>query len=231
MVKLNNDWDNLLAGEFEKDYYQQLRGFLKEEYRTKKIYPDMHDIFNALKLTSYADVRAVIVGQDPYINPGEAHGLAFSVCPGAKIPPSLRNIFQELSTDLGCSVPNNGYLISWAQQGVLLLNTVLTVQEKNSRSHARKGWERFTDAVLETLNSREKPVAFLLWGRDAQAKGSIANGRNHLILQAAHPSPLAGGRFFGCRHFSKVNAFLKENGMEEIDWQIPNIYTNIPPNG
>jgi len=223
MVKLNNDWDELLAEEFDKEYYQNLRQFLKNEYRTKTIYPNMHDIFNALKLTAYADVKAVIVGQDPYINPGEAHGLAFSVCPGANTPPSLRNIFNELSTDLNCTVPNNGHLVHWASQGVLLLNTVLTVRAKQSRSHAGQGWERFTDAVLDILNRRQKPMAFLLWGKDAQAKGRIIDNRQHLILQAAHPSPLAGGRFFGSRHFSKTNAFLQQHDLAGIDWQIPNI--------
>ena len=222
MVSLHNDWDDILADEFKKDYYLQLRGFLKHAYKTSTVYPNMHDIFNALKLTPYSEVRAVIVGQDPYINPGEAHGLAFSVCPGAKTPPSLQNIFKELSVDVGCTIPNNGHLVHWAAQGVLLLNNVLTVQAKNSRSHAGKGWERFTDSVLELLNRRDKPMAFLLWGRDAQAKGRIIDNPNHLILQAAHPSPLAGGRFFGCRHFSKTNAFLEENGMAGIDWQIPN---------
>jgi len=223
MVKLHNDWDELLADEFKKDYYQNLRNFLKQEYKTKTIYPNMHDIFNALKLTAYADVKAVIVGQDPYINPGEAHGLAFSVMPGAKIPPSLKNIFKELEVDLGCTMPNNGHLVHWANQGVMMLNTVLTVQERKSRSHAGQGWERFTDAVLEILNRREKPMVFLLWGRDAHAKGSVIDSRNHLVLQAAHPSPLAGGRFFGCRHFSKTNEFLKEQGLDGINWQIPDL--------
>jgi len=221
MVKLHNDWDELLAAEFQKDYYQSLRQFLKQAYSTQTVYPNMFDIFNALKLTAYADVKAVIVGQDPYINPGEAHGLAFSVCPGAKTPPSLANIFKELSVDMGCTIPNNGHLVHWANQGVLLLNTVLTVQAGKSRSHAGQGWERFTDAVLEILNGRQQPMAFLLWGRDAQAKGRIIDGKHHLILQAAHPSPLAGGRFFGCRHFSKTNTFLQENKMDVIDWQIP----------
>lgn len=220
MVKLNNDWDALLAEEFAKEYYLQLRAFLKEEYRTRKIYPDMHDIFNALRFTPYEQVKAVIVGQDPYINPGEAHGLAFSVLPGAKTPPSLQNIFKELAADMSdaFSMPENGHLEHWARQGVLLLNNVLTVRAGQSRSHAGRGWERFTDAVMDLLDRREKPVVFLLWGRDAQAKGRIITDRRHLIQQAAHPSPLAGGRFFGCRHFSKTNKFLRENGLEEIKW-------------
>ena len=223
MVKLNNDWDALLANEFAQDYYKNLRRFLKQAYSTRTIYPNMHDIFNALKFTPYANVKVVIVGQDPYINPGEAHGLSFSVCPGIKTPPSLANVFKELEVDLGCAIPNNGYLVSWAEQGVLLLNSVLTVEAKKSRSHAGQGWERFTDFVLELLNRRTEPIVFLLWGKDAHAKGQIIDNPVHLILQAAHPSPLAGGRFFGCRHFSKANAFLQESGQKPIDWQIPNI--------
>jgi len=223
MVKLNNDWDALLANEFAQNYYQNLRRFLKQAYSTRTIYPNMHDIFNALKFTAYANVKVVIVGQDPYINPGEAHGLSFSVCPGVKTPPSLANVFKELEVDLSCAIPNNGYLVSWAEQGVLLLNSVLTVEAKKSRSHAGQGWERFTDFVLELLNRRTEPIVFLLWGKDAHAKGQIIDNPAHLILQAAHPSPLAGGRFFGCRHFSKVNAFLQESGQKPIDWQIPNI--------
>ena len=207
-----------MAGEFLKEYYLTLREFLKEEYRSRTIYPDMHDIFNALKLTPYESVKAVIVGQDPYINPGEAHGLAFSVGRDVKIPPSLANIFKELAQDVGTPPPENGHLGRWAREGVLLLNTVLTVRAGQSRSHARRGWEQFTDAVLDLLDRREKPVVFLLWGRDAQAKGRIISAKHHLILQAAHPSPLAGGKFFGCRHFSKTNEFLRTNGVGEIVW-------------
>ena len=223
MVKLNNDWDALLENEFKQDYYQTLRQFLKQAYSTKIIYPNMYDIFNALKLTPYANVKAVIVGQDPYINEGEAHGLSFSVKPGIKTPPSLANIYKELSVDVGCQIPNNGYLVHWAEEGVLLLNNVLTVEAKKSRSHAGMGWERFTDFVMELLNHRKEPMVFLLWGKDAHKKGSIIDNPAHLVLQAAHPSPLAGGRFFGCRHFSKANAFLQENGVKPIDWQVPNI--------
>jgi len=223
MVKLNNDWDTLLENEFKQEYYQHLRNFLKTAYTTRAVYPSMHDIFNALKFTPYENVKAVIVGQDPYINQGEAHGLSFSVCPGIKTPPSLANIFKELSVDIGCKTPNNGHLTYWAEQGVLLLNSVLTVEAKKSRSHAGQGWERFTDFILELLNRRKTPMAFLLWGKDAHAKGRIIDNPAHLILQAAHPSPLAGGRFFGCRHFSKTNAFLQENGLPPIDWQIPDL--------
>lgn len=218
MVKLHNDWDALLAEEFRKEYYLRLREFLKEEYRTRTIYPDRYDIFNALKFTPYEKVKAVIVGQDPYVNPGEAHGLAFSVKLGAKTPPSLLNIFKELAADIGREPPENGHLEHWARQGVLLLNNVLTVSAGQSRSHAKMGWEQFTDAVLELLARRETPVVFLLWGKDAQTKGRIITDQKHLILQAAHPSPLAGGRFFGCKHFSKTNLFLKKNGLEEIHW-------------
>jgi len=223
MVKLNNDWDELLADEFAQDYYQNLRNFLKTEYATKTIYPNMHDIFNALKFTPYSGVKAVIVGQDPYINQGEAHGLSFSVCPGVKTPPSLANIYKELATDMGCTIPNNGHLTCWAQQGVLLLNSVLTVEARKSRSHAGRGWERFTDSVLQRLNKRDTPMVFLLWGRDAQAKGQIIDNPSHLVLQAAHPSPLAGGKFFGCRHFSKANEFLVGSGLEPINWQVPDL--------
>lgn len=223
MVKLHNDWDVILEEEFTKDYYQNLRTFLKNAYASRTIYPNMHDIFNALKLTSYKQVKVVIVGQDPYINPGEAHGLAFSVLPGAKTPPSLANIFKELKEDIGCDIPNNGHLIHWANQGVMLLNTVLTVEARRSRSHARQGWERFTDTVMFQLNDRAEPMVFLFWGKDAQTKGRLIDNPRHLVLKAAHPSPLAGGRFFGCKHFSKTNVFLKKNGHTPIDWQIPNL--------
>jgi len=226
MVKLHNDWDELLAEEFQKGYYLELRAFLKNAYSTRTIYPNMHDIFNALKLTPYNQVKAVIVGQDPYINPGEAHGLSFSVMPGAKTPPSLANIFKELREDLGCTIPNNGHLVHWASQGVMLLNNVLTVEARQSRSHAGKGWERFTDSVLFHLNDRPQPVVFLLWGKDAQVKGRLIDNPRHLVLKAAHPSPLAGGRFFGSKHFSQTNKFLTQNGQEAIDWQIPDLGGN-----
>ena len=223
MVKFQNDWDDLLRDEFQKEYYLQLREFLKSEYRSKIIYPSMHDIFNALKFCAYQNVRVVIVGQDPYINPGEAHGLSFSVQPGARTPPSLQNIFKELRTDLSCYIPDNGYLVPWANQGVLLLNSVLTVRRGQSKSHANMGWEQFTDTVLGLIDLKQSPVVFMLWGRDAQRKGILVDNPKHLVLQAAHPSPLAGGRFFGCRHFSKANEFLYKNGLGSIDWQIPNL--------
>ena len=220
MVKLNNDWDELLKEEFQKDYYQKLREFLKIAYRTKTIYPDMYDIFNALKFTPFEQVKVVIVGQDPYINPNEAHGLAFSVQKGARIPPSLFNIFKELNDDLGCYIPSHGCLIDWAKQGVLLLNNVLTVEKSKSRSHAGLGWEIFTDKVLSLINEKHTPVAYLLWGNDAKAKGQFLNNPRHLILTAPHPSPLAGGKFFGCKHFSAANAFLVKNGLEKIMWEL-----------
>jgi len=223
MFTLQNDWDPLLAQEMPQPYYQALRQFLKEEYATHTIYPPMHDIFNALRYTSLAGVKVVIVGQDPYINLGEAHGLAFSVLPGAKAPPSLQNVFKELETDMGCTLPNNGYLESWAKQGVMLLNSVLTVRRGASKSHAKKGWELFTTAVLAAVNQKDSPVVFLLWGRDAQHKAGLVTNPKHLVLEAAHPSPLAGGKFFGCKHFSRANAFLQQQGLAPIDWQIPNI--------
>jgi len=223
MKKLNNDWDSFLAEEMTKPYYLQLREFLKHEYRTQKIYPSMYDIFNALKYSSLAETRVVILGQDPYINPGEAHGLSFSVKPPSRIPPSLQNIFKELANDVGCTIPNNGHLIKWAQQGVLLLNTVLTVREKQSKSHANRGWEQFTNAVIKQVNAKSSSVVFLLWGNDAKRKAELISNPQHLVLQAAHPSPLAGGAFFGCKHFSQANVFLTQHGLEPIDWQIEDL--------
>jgi len=223
MKKFQNDWDDLLEDELKKDYYLNLREFLKTEYGSRVIYPSMYDIFNALKLCAYKDIKVVIVGQDPYINPGEAHGLSFSVQPGAKIPPSLQNIFKELTTDLQCYMPDNGHLVHWAKQGVLLLNTVLTVRHGQSKSHASKGWEQFTDTILGLVDLKQSPVVFMLWGRDAQRKAMLVDNPMHMVLQAAHPSPLAGGRFFGSKHFSKANEFLHSNGLNIIDWQIPNL--------
>ena len=223
MVNLQNDWDELLRDEFQKDYYLKLRDFLKREYRQKTIFPHMNDIFNAFRLTPYSEVKAVIVGQDPYINPGEAHGLAFSVQPTAPVPPSLTNIFIELRDDLQCSIPNNGCLTHWAMQGVMLLNTVLTVERGKSKSHSGQGWERFTSAALDMLNRKDTPVVFLLWGKDAQSKIQLIHNNMHHVLYAAHPSPLAGGRFFGCRHFSQANEFLIKSGQTPIDWQIPDV--------
>ncbi len=219
-----NDWQSILDAEFQKDYYIKLRQFLVHEYKTHKIYPDMNNIFNAFHYTAYKDVRVVIIGQDPYHGPGQAHGLCFSVQPGVKTPPSLVNIFKELGTDLGCTLPNNGYLEKWARQGVMLLNTVLTVRAGQAHSHKNKGWETFTNQVIELLNEREEPIVFLLWGRPAQEKARLITGQQHFILRAPHPSPLSAHRgFLGCHHFSKTNALLKQCGYAPIDWQIENI--------
>lgn len=219
--KFYNDWKELLAPEFEKEYYQKLHRFLAQEYRTRTIYPDMYDIFATLQSTPYADVKAVILGQDPYHGPGQAHGFSFSVKPGIDIPPSLQNIYKELSTDLGCYIPHTGYLKKWADQGVLMLNAVLTVRAGQANSHKGMGWETFTDRVITLLNQREKPVVFLLWGRNARNKKELITNPQHLVLEAAHPSPLSAyNGFFGCRHFSKTNAFLTAHGMQPIDWQI-----------
>lgn len=224
MVNIGNDWDRVLEGEFQKPYYQLVRNFLIEEYRSQTIYPDMRDIFNALRYTPYGDVKVVILGQDPYHEPGQAQGLCFSVNPGIDIPPSLQNIYKELHDDLGCRIPNNGSLVKWAQQGVLLLNTVLTVRAHRANSHKGIGWEEFTDAAIRALNEEDRPIAFLLWGRQAQAKEMMLTNPEHLILKAAHPSPLSAyNGFFGCRHFSKTNKYLKMNGLTPVDWQIEDI--------
>lgn len=224
MIKFNNDWDYLLRDEFQKQYYLQLRQFLIKEYRIKTIYPDMYAIFAALKLTAYRDTKVVIIGQDPYHGEKQAHGLAFSVQKGVDIPPSLVNIFKELCSDLNCSMPNNGYLVPWAKQGVLLLNTSLTVIANAANSHRNKGWEVFTDEIIKLLNQKETPIAFMLWGNNARAKAQFITNRRHLILSSVHPSPLSASRgFFGCKHFSKANKFLEETGQTPIDWQIPNI--------
>ncbi|MGI6256456.1 MAG: uracil-DNA glycosylase [Anaerovoracaceae bacterium] len=217
MVKLNNQWDRVLEGEFEKPYYRELRRFLINEYSTKTIYPDMYDIFNALKLTSYEKVKAVILGQDPYHEPGQAHGLCFSVKKGTRKPPSLVNIFKELQDDLGIPIPDHGFLEGWAKEGVLLLNTVLTVQAHRANSHRGKGWETFTDRVITLLNQREEPIVFILWGANARSKKALITNPGHLILEAVHPSPLsAHNGFFGGKYFSRTNEFLKE----PINWEL-----------
>ncbi|MBR2327747.1 MAG: uracil-DNA glycosylase [Clostridia bacterium] len=221
MVTLGNGWDTLLKEEFEKEYYLKLRAFLKQEYSRYAVYPDMFDIFNALKYTDYQDVSAVILGQDPYHGRGQAEGLCFSVKDGVPKPPSLINIFKEYSSDLGFKEPISGSLKGWAKNGVLLLNTSLTVREGMANSHSGKGWELFTDRVITLLNEREKPIVFILWGRNARSKKELITNKDHLILEAAHPSPLSAyNGFFGCRHFSKANAFLRENGLPEIDWKL-----------
>lgn len=221
MVKLNNQWDNLLKDEFQKEYYQKLRQILAHEYMTQTIYPDMHDIFNAIRTTDYPDVKAVILGQDPYHGPGQAHGLCFSVKPGVEPPPSLKNIYKELNTELGLPIPQTGYLLPWAKQGVLLLNTVLTVRAGQANSHKNLGWEILTDQIISLLNQRETPMVFLLWGANARAKTALITNPNHLILSCAHPSPLSAyNGFFGCGHFQKCNEFLTNHGMEPIDWSL-----------
>jgi len=224
MVKLNNDWDELLKDEFKKEYYLNLREFLKKEYSTRVIYPNMYNIFEALKHTSFKDTKVLILGQDPYHGENQAHGLAFSVQKGVRIPPSLLNIYKELHDDLGCYIPNNGYLIPWSDQGVLLLNTALTVRAHEANSHKNIGWEIFTDDVIKLLNTREDPVIFVLWGSNARRKKEFIDLSRHYVLEAPHPSPLSASRgFFGCKHFSKINKILKDLGKEPIDWQIPNI--------
>ena len=224
MEIFKNDWGQYLKEEMAQPYYRQLRQFLIGEYSTKQVYPDMYSIFNALHYTSYADTKVLILGQDPYHEPGQAHGLSFSVQPNVPPPPSLVNIFKELETDLGCTVPNNGCLEPWARQGVLLLNTVLTVQAHRANSHRDKGWEIFTDKIISLLNQREKPVAFILWGSPARRKKDMITNPQHFIVESPHPSPLSAYRgFFGSRPFSKVNKFLESVGEEPINWQLPNI--------
>ncbi|WP_294372259.1 uracil-DNA glycosylase [uncultured Clostridium sp.] len=221
---LKNDWKDYLSSEFEKDYYKKLRKFLINEYRSTVIYPNMYDIFNALHFTSYKDTKVVILGQDPYHGPKQAHGLSFSVNPGVKTPPSLVNIYKELHTDLNCYIPNNGYLKKWADQGVLLLNTVLTVRAGNANSHKNKGWEEFTTKVIKVLNEKETPVVFILWGNNAIAKKSLITNPKHMTIESVHPSPLSASRgFFGSRPFSRTNEFLISTNQKPIDWQIENI--------
>ncbi len=218
---LQNDWAEILKDEFNKAYYLELRQFLAEEYRARTIYPDMYDIFNALHHTPYHQVKVVILGQDPYHGPGQAHGLSFSVKPGIAPPPSLKNMFAELERDEGCSLPSHGHLMSWAEQGVLLLNTVLTVRAGEANSHRGKGWETFTDRIIQCLNEREAPIVFLLWGRPAQMKQALIKAQHHAIYTAPHPSPLSAHRgFFGSRPFSKANDTLKSWGQEPIDWHL-----------
>lgn len=221
MVKIGNSWDDLLKDEFQKDYYKNLHEFLKSEYSHHIIYPNMFDIFNALKYTAYEDVKVVIIGQDPYHEEGQAHGLCFSVKENVPFPPSLKNIFKELNSDLNIPIPQNGDLTKWAKQGVLLLNTCLTVRAHYANSHKGKGWEILTNKIIELLNERKQPVIFLLWGNDAKTKKQLITNPIHYVLEAAHPSPLSAyNGFFGCKHFSKVNAILKENNIKEIDWSL-----------
>ncbi|MBL4931646.1 uracil-DNA glycosylase [Clostridium paridis] len=223
-VNIKNSWQDLLKDEFEKEYYLKLRQFLITEYNTTSIYPNMGDIFNALEYTPYENVKAVILGQDPYHGPGQAHGLSFSVKPGVKIPPSLVNMYKELRDDLGCYIPNNGYLRKWADQGVLLLNASLTVRAHLANSHKGKGWEILTDKIISLLNDRTDPVIFILWGNNAISKEKFITNPQHYIIKSVHPSPLSASRgFFGSKPFSKTNDFLKSIGKTPIDWQIENI--------
>ena len=221
MAAIQNDWLDALQGEFRQPYYKKLFQTVNEEYRTRRIFPPADDIFNAFHLTPLRDVKVVILGQDPYHGEGQAHGLCFSVRPGVEIPPSLVNIYQELHDDLGCTIPNHGCLVKWAQQGVLLLNTVLTVRAHQANSHKEIGWEKFTDAAIRKVSEQDRPIVFILWGRPAQAKKSMLHNPKHLILEAPHPSPLSAYRgFFGSRPFSQANRFLKAQGSEPVDWQI-----------
>jgi len=224
MGEINNDWLEPLSEEFSKDYYRNLYKKIKEEYETKVVFPEPDNIFSAFEFTPLSSVKVVILGQDPYHNVGQAHGLCFSVKPKVDIPPSLVNIYKELESDIGCNIPNNGYLEKWARQGVMMLNTVLTVRAHAANSHQGLGWEKFTDATIKILNDIDRPIVFLLWGRPAQNKKIMLNNPKHLILEAPHPSPLSAYRgFFGCKHFSKTNEFLNANGLNEINWQIENI--------
>lgn len=224
MAMIDNDWLTELGQEFAKPYYKELYQFVLDEYNTTQVFPPADDIFNAFHLTPLSQVKVVIIGQDPYHNVGQAHGLCFSVKPEVDIPPSLVNIYKELHEDLGCSIPDNGYLVKWASQGVLMLNTVLTVRAHMANSHKGRGWEKFTDAAIRALNKQDRPIVFILWGKPAQSKAKMLDNPNHLILKAAHPSPLSAyNGFFGSRPFSQTNRFLEGHGETPIDWQIENV--------
>ena len=224
MAPLSGEWLEALKGEFHQPYYVKLYKTVMQEYQSRKIFPPADDMFNAFHFTPLSQVKVVILGQDPYHNDGQAHGLCFSVKKDVEIPPSLVNIYQELHDDLGCYIPDNGYLEKWARQGVLMLNTVLTVRAHQANSHQGHGWEQFTDAIIQAVNAQDRPIVYMLWGRPAQSKIPMLTNPKHLILTAPHPSPLSAYRgFFGCRHFSKANEFLQANGVEPIDWQIENI--------
>ena len=225
MAMITNDWLEPMREEFGKPYYKELYQFVREEYSKTTVYPPAEDIFNAMHFTPLNNVKVVILGQDPYHNVNQAHGLSFSVpVSQQEIPPSLQNIYKELETDIGCYIPNNGYLKKWAEQGVLLLNTVLTVRAHQANSHQGRGWEQFTDAIIRTVNEQDRPVVYMLWGRPAQSKIPMLDNPKHLILKAPHPSPLSAYRgFFGCKHFSQANTFLEQHGITPIDWQIENV--------
>lgn len=222
-MKINNDWDLILKDEFEKEYFKNIESFLNKAYKEKNIYPPREEIFKALELSSYQDTKVVILGQDPYYNYGQAQGLSFSVNNGIKLPPSLRNIYKEMETDIGIKPVSNGSLISWAKQGVLLLNASLTVEDKKPNSHKSIGWQIFTDRIISLLNERQEPLVFILWGNFARSKKSLITNKRHLIIESAHPSPLSARHgFFGSKPFSKTNEFLKKNNIKEIDWKIEN---------
>ncbi|MFG6325960.1 MAG: uracil-DNA glycosylase [Lachnospiraceae bacterium] len=224
MSAISNDWLGPLTKEFREPYYKKLYETVVNEYNTHQIFPPSDDIFNAFNYTPLGNVKVVIIGQDPYHNVGQAHGLCFSVKPEVDIPPSLVNIYKELQDDLGCFIPDNGYLKKWADQGVLMLNSVLTVRAHQANSHKGIGWEKFTDAAISILNQQDRPIVYMLWGKPAQDKAAKVDNPKHLLLKAPHPSPLSAFRgFFGCKHFSRCNQFLQENGMEPIDWQIENV--------
>lgn len=221
---IHNEWWPFLQQEWQQDYFKKLSVFIHHEYETKEIYPPKDKVFSAFEVCDYSDVKVVILGQDPYHEPHQAHGMCFSVNPGIQIPPSLVNIYKELHEDCGCYIPNNGYLLPWAKQGVFLLNTVMTVERGKANSHAKKGWEIFTDHTIQKINEKDDPVVFLLWGRNARNKADMIDHNKHLVLECAHPSPLSAYHgFFGCKHFSKTNAFLKQHGKDPINWQIENI--------
>ncbi|MCR4959984.1 MAG: uracil-DNA glycosylase [Lachnospiraceae bacterium] len=221
---IDNDWLPYLSEEFKKPYYKDLYNFIKEEYSTHTIYPPSEDIFNALKTTPIANIKVVILGQDPYHEPGQAHGMCFSVKPGIQTPPSLQNMYKEIREEYGYDIPNNGYLVKWAQQGVLLLNTVLTVRRGAANSHKNKGWEKFTDAVIRAVNEQDRPIVYLLWGANARSKKALVTNPKHLVLETVHPSPLSAyNGFFGCGHFKLANEYLEKNGIAPIDWKIDDI--------
>lgn len=224
MAAISNDWLDEMEAEFSKPYYRDLYKFIIDEYNRYTVYPPKNDLLNAFNYTPLSKVKVVILGQDPYHEPGQAHGLSFSVLPGQPAPPSLVNIYGELKDDLGCYIPDNGYLKKWADQGVLLLNTVLTVRAHAANSHKGRGWEKFTDAAIRAVNKQDRPIVYLLWGKPAQMKADMIDNPRHLVLKAPHPSPLSAYRgFFGCRHFSRCNEFLEKNGEKGIDWQIENL--------
>lgn len=225
---LSGTWKEILSSEFEKEYFKKLNLFLEDEYNNYEVFPKRERIFEAFNLTPFEDVKVVIIGQDPYHGDGQAHGLAFSVMPGIKTPPSLKNIYKELNSEYGCYIPDNGYLVKWAKQGVLMLNTSLTVRAHEANSHSKKGWEKFTDAAIKAISERRESVVFVLWGNNAKKKVKLIDSDKHMIIEGVHPSPLSASRgFFGCNHFRMINEFLQEKGYSEIDWQIENLQSKI----